>query len=75
MLELEGSRIHLCDFFISQMRKLKEVQRGEVLFHYFMLPHFWLGIAFQILAVPAIFAYIGFLNYNFFRQSSIFPHS
>lgn len=76
MLGLEGSRVHLHDIFISQMRKLDELQKIKCsrleLFHYSMLPHLLLEIVFQIFAVPALFAYIDFLNYNFFQATFYF---
>lgn len=70
MLGLGGYAVHLHDFFISQLRKLDEIcskcWRFELIYS-FMLPHSQLGTAFQILAIPAAFASVSFLNYNVFQ--------
>lgn len=79
MLGLEGSRVHLHDIFISQMRKLDELQKIKCsrfeLCHYPVLPHLLLERVFQIFAVLAVLAYIGFLNYNFFSGHILFSHT
>lgn len=79
MLGLEGSRVHLHDIFISQMRKLDELQKIKCsrfeLFHYSMLPHLLLEILFQIFAVIAVFAYIGSSIIIFFSGHILFSHT